>query len=195
MRLFYAVRVPPEVAAQLSEAQRDLRGNWRRVAPDQLHVTLAYLPSVDSAQVDALRDLAREVVRTVPPFTARLRGTGYFPNEGSPRVWFVKVEAPELDLLAAGLREALGGRLGVAFDDKAFKPHVTLARKKGPAPRVAPRTWDLSWDVRNVHLIKSVLHKTGPAYEGLGAYRLTGERPPEPTEALDNSTPTDPPTP
>ncbi|WP_027481847.1 RNA 2',3'-cyclic phosphodiesterase [Deinococcus pimensis] len=175
MRLFYAVRVPPEVAARLSEAQRDLRGNWRRVAPDQLHVTLAYLPNVHERDLDALRALGRDVARVVPPFTARLRGTGYFPNEGSPRVWFVKVDAPELDLLAQGLRDGLTAR-GTAFDDKPFKAHVTLARKKGPAPRVAPRTFDLEWEARNVQLVRSVLHKTGPEYDTVGTYRLAGPR-------------------
>ena len=85
--------MPPEVAEQLSAAQKDLRGNWRSVRADQLHVTLAYLPGVDPSKLDALKKLGDTLTQAAPPLSLKLRGTGYFPNEGSPRVWFVKVEA------------------------------------------------------------------------------------------------------
>ncbi|MEW6422722.1 MAG: 2'-5' RNA ligase family protein, partial [Deinococcota bacterium] len=50
-RLFYALKVPQDVAAPLAQAQRQLRGNWRPVHPDQFHITLAYLPAVPPEKV------------------------------------------------------------------------------------------------------------------------------------------------
>lgn len=168
MRFFYAVKVPTHLAVTLAAAQRGLRGNWRAVREDQLHVTLAYLPDVQESDLGHLREVGRKAARNLAPFTVNLRGTGYFPNEGSPRVWFVKVEAPELDDLAARLRE----QVRVAQDDKPFRAHVTLARKKGPAPRVPPIVYDLGWQVTRFDLVKSVLHKSGPEYETVAHFGL-----------------------
>ncbi|AFZ68166.1 RNA 2',3'-cyclic phosphodiesterase [Deinococcus peraridilitoris] len=171
MRLFYAVKVPDRVAGELAPVQQELRGSWRAVRPDQFHITLAYLPDVPQEALDHLREVGREAAREVSAFSLRVRGSGYFPNEGSPRVWFVKVEAPQLDDLAQQVRS----RLKVPFDDKPFKAHITLARKKGPAPRVAPRQWDdLAWDVADFSLVHSTLTKAGPIYEAVRTFKLTG---------------------
>lgn len=168
MRLFYALKVPAEVAEQLAPAQKELRGNWRAVRPEQFHITLAYLPGVNAQDLDHLRAVGREAARAFAPLTLRVRGSGYFPNEGSPRVWFAKVDAPELPELAQALRAALK----VEFDDKPFKSHITLARKKGPAPRVSPIVWDLGWEAGAFSLIESTLHKSGPSYDTVSIFKF-----------------------
>ncbi|WP_261663908.1 RNA 2',3'-cyclic phosphodiesterase [Deinococcus sp. Marseille-Q6407] len=174
LRLFYALKVPDAVAAELAQAQGKLRGNWRRVEPSQLHITLAYLPGVPPERLDDLKRLGVEAARSVPPLDILLRGTGYFPNEGSPRVWFVKTEAEGLDSLAAALRAGVAD-LGLDTDDKAFKAHVTLARKKGPAPRLPPLVFeDTGWTAGHVSLVKSVLRKTGPIYQTISRFELRG---------------------
>lgn len=176
-RLFYALRVPAEVSAPLAEAQTKLRGNWRAVRPDQMHVTLSYLPAVLPERVEDLKRLGTRLAAELPPLDLRLRGTGYFPNEGSPRVWFVKAEAEGLGELAAALREGVA-ELGLETDDLAFKPHITLARKKGPAPRIPPLLFDLGWTAPAVTLYRSILRKTGPIYEVQSTFRLRGATPP-----------------
>lgn len=174
LRLFYALKVPDAVAAELAQAQAKLRGNWRRVEPSQLHITLAYLPNVPSERLDDLKRLGVEAARDIPPLDIRLRGTGYFPNEGSPRVWFVKAEAERLDLLAENLRTGIA-KLGLETDEKAFKAHVTLARKKGPAPRLPPLLFESThWQTGHLSLVKSVLRKTGPTYQTLSRFELRG---------------------
>lgn len=173
LRLFYAIKVPPQVAAPLAQAQRHLRGNWRSVRADQFHITLAYLPSVPPQRVAALRELGLRAAREQPPLPLQLRGTGYFPNEGSPRVWFVKAEAPGLAELADELRKGISD-LGLGTDEQPFKPHVTLARKKGPAPRVFPMTFDHSWQASQLVLYRSILRKTGPIYEVESTFKFRG---------------------
>ncbi|WP_183988326.1 RNA 2',3'-cyclic phosphodiesterase [Deinobacterium chartae] len=170
MRLFYAIKLPQEFQAPLEAAQRGLRGNWRAVRPDQLHITLAFLPDVPESVSRLLISRGTKVGQQFAPFTVRLRGTGYFPNEGSPRVWFVKADGEPLAELSAALQHDLD----LPFDPKPFKAHVTLARKKGPAPRVPPITFDLEWEVRSFALIHSTLHKSGPEYRTLSTFRLRG---------------------
>ena len=57
----------------------------------------------------------------------------------------------------------------------AFKAHITLARKKGAAPRLPPKLFDLGWDAGAVTLYRSHLQKTGPIYENLAMFKLRGE--------------------
>ncbi|WP_240741736.1 RNA 2',3'-cyclic phosphodiesterase [Deinococcus sp. KSM4-11] len=170
-RLFYALKVPREIAGPLAQAQQKLKGNWRSVRPDQMHVTLAYLPAVPLERVADLKALGQRLAPQFQALDVRLRGTGYFPNEGSPRVWFVKVEAEGLDALAAALRAGIQA-LGLEIEELPFKGHITLARRKGPAPRVPPLTFDASWHAGSLTLQRSLLQKTGPIYEQAGAYRL-----------------------
>ncbi|ADY26208.1 2'-5' RNA ligase [Deinococcus proteolyticus MRP] len=191
LRLFYALKVPDSVAAELAQAQSKLRGNWRRVEPAQLHITLAYLPGVPADRLDDLKRLGVQAAQTAGPLDIALRGTGYFPNEGSPRVWFVKAEAAGLDPLAEALRAGVA-ELGLDTDDKAFKAHVTLARKKGPAPRLPPLVFeDTGWTAGHVSLVKSVLRKTGPVYQTLSRFELrgapAGDAAPDPTAKLPES--------
>ncbi|GAA0510893.1 RNA 2',3'-cyclic phosphodiesterase [Deinococcus depolymerans] len=178
-RLFFALKVPANLVGPLREAQRKLRGNWRRVDPDQLHVTLAYLPAVPADRVDDLKRLGVTLMQDLAPMQVSLRGTGYYPNEGSPRVWFVKVEAEGLPELAQALRDGIHA-LGLETDDQPFKGHITLARKKGPAPRVPPLTFTHGWQAGGAVLYRSILRKTGPIHETASSFRF---RAPLPTGA------------
>ncbi|MPY67537.1 RNA 2',3'-cyclic phosphodiesterase [Deinococcus sp. SDU3-2] len=191
LRLFFAFKVPGDVSTPLAESQRHLRGNWRAVRADQLHITLAYLPAVPPDRVADLKRLGTRLTEHLPPMQVRLRGTGYFPNEGSPRVWFVKAEAEGLNELAAELRVGLK-ELGIATDDLPFKAHVTLARKKGPAPRVSPLLFDLGWQAGNMALIRSTLRKTGPIYDTVSTFRLRGAANGQPPAVSEEMTPSAP---
>lgn len=170
-RFFYALKVPASVTGPLSEAQRKLKGNWRTTTREGMHVTLCYLPSVPLARVAELKALGNRLTAELGPLDIRLRGTGYFPNEGSPRVWFVKVEAEGLDELAAALRAGVQA-LGIETEETGFKAHITLARRKGPAPRVPPMNFELGWTAGGATLQRSHLQKTGPVYEQVGTFRF-----------------------
>jgi len=170
MRLFYAVFVPREVARELAEAQKGLVGRWKPVPPHQMHLTMLFLGEVPEDRLGELKGVGRDVAGGVPSFTARVRGTGHFPEAGSPRVWFARAEGEGFEALAARLREALP-----EFDDgKPFKPHITLARKKGPAPRVAPVVFDLEFPVSRLELVSSRLTPRGPVYQSLESFPLKG---------------------
>ncbi len=170
MRLFYAVFVPEEIAKKLAEAQRNLVGRWKPVPPHQMHVTLLFLGEVPEERLGELEGIGRDIAGSVPAFTARIRGTGHFPEAGSPRVWFAKAEGEGFEALATRLRESLP-----EFNDaKAFKPHITLARKKGPAPRMPPVVFDLTFPVDRISLVRSRLSPRGPHYERIATFPLKG---------------------
>ena len=177
LRLFFGLALPEAVTSDLAQAQSKLSSNWRRVEGNQLHITLAYLPGVLEGRVAVLRELGTRLAAEAGSMTLRLRGTGYHPNVGTPRVWFVKVEGEGLAELAARLSAELDA-LGFPTEGK-FQPHVTLARKKGPAPRLPPLSFAQEWETAQLHLIHTFLprDKTGPVYDTVSRFALTGRGP------------------
>lgn len=181
MRLFYAIFLPEEVKRALVEAQERVARykGWKEVVPHQLHLTLLFLGERPEEDLEDLLALGHRLGRLHPPFTARIRGTGYFPNEGTPRVWFAKAEGEGFSALAeglrAGVREVLGEEALQAGGDKPFKPHITLARRKAPAPRVPPVVFGVEWPVTEFALVRSELKPRGPVYTILEKFPLRGE--------------------
>jgi RNA 2',3'-cyclic 3'-phosphodiesterase len=159
-RYFFGVFIPKELHGTLEDMQKKLVGKWWKATPaDQFHVTLLYLGGANKQNLEKASLQAREISKTVQTFHAKLRGTGFFPNEGGPRVWFIKAESE----MFTKLHEALRDKLEVVPEEK-FKSHVTLARKKGASPRPAPIVLDLEWQISEFALVKSVLAKEGPNY-------------------------------
>jgi len=192
LRLFFGLALPEAVSTELTAAQAKLSSKGRRVEAGQLHVTLAYVPGVPESKVAQLQALGERLAREAAPLSLRLRGTGYHPNVGTPRVWFVKVEGEGLSELAARFAVELEA-LGFPAEGK-FQPHVTLARKKGPAPRLPPLNFTQEWQAGQIHLIHTFLprDKTGPVYDTVSRFKLTGSAPlraAEPSDAPRNTTP------
>jgi len=63
----------------------------------------------------------------------------------------------------------------LAGGDKPFKPHITLARRKAPAPRVPPVVFGLEWPVTEFALVRSELKPKGPVYTILEKFPLRGD--------------------
>jgi RNA 2',3'-cyclic 3'-phosphodiesterase len=172
-RLFFAVFVPNDLKPALELAQNKLIGKWwKKVHHDQFHLTLYFIGAWKKGAADQLSITARKVARGVPGFRAKLRGTGFFPNEGSPRVWFVKAEGEHFEALAASLAAELAKPSRDPEKPEPFKPHITLARKKGSSPRPPPVVLDLEFSVTKFALVKSTLTSAGPAYQILEEYSL-----------------------
>ncbi len=169
MRLFFAVFPPRSVQRALAAAQQSLRGHWKPVREDQIHVTLGFLGEVPGRELDRVRAAARSAAGASGPFLARVRGTGFFPNEGRPRVWFARAEGAGFEPIARALREELPEFLD---EERPFKAHLTLARRKGPAPRVAPVVFDIEFPVEAFALVESRLAPAGPRYTVLDTFSL-----------------------
>lgn len=64
----------------------------RWVAPERLHLTVAFLGEVHETRVQALRDVLRPVFAAAPPLRLRLGETGTFPPGRPARVAWIAVE-------------------------------------------------------------------------------------------------------
>ncbi|RMG31546.1 MAG: RNA 2',3'-cyclic phosphodiesterase [Gammaproteobacteria bacterium] len=171
-RLFFGLPLDASLQAAVGTAVRPhVRGRGRRVPPENLHLTLAFLGAVAEDRIPQLAALAAGIA--VAPFTLELTRLGYWAR---PRViWLAPASVPPaLAELAAALRERLEGA-GFPCDARPFAPHVTLVRKagRGPAVEAIP---PLSWPVDRFCLFESRTEPDGARYVPLACWPLTPAR-------------------
>ena len=138
MRCFIAVDLPASIRQALSEQQtafraalsgRDAGARWTR--PEGIHLTLKFLGEVPEGQVETIKETLA-AVGVLEEFPIEVKGFGFFPSAPRPKVFWVGVVAPPaLGELAARVETAMQD-LGFAREDRAFTPHLTLARFKIP---------------------------------------------------------------
>jgi 2'-5' RNA ligase len=138
VRMFVAV-VPPQEAVDHLEGflePRRAAAAFRWATPEQLHVTLAFLATVEDRHLDELVERLGRAAARRTAFETRVAGGGAFPDAGRARVVWAGLELDEqgrteLDRMATGARAA-ASRTGIPVEGKRFRPHITLARLGRP---------------------------------------------------------------
>jgi 2'-5' RNA ligase len=178
MRAFIAIELSPEIKEALARLVKDLQeegiqGRW--VPPSNIHLTLRFLGNIQDEQVGDIERLMEEAAKGFHPFTVSLEGLGAFPHAARPRVlWVGVVEGKDpLSRLQERLERGLAS-MGFPPEEKAFKPHLTLARFKFPKEEVGRRVYQAcrkrekaGWGVMeaaSVVLFKSILSPQGARY-------------------------------
>ncbi len=162
MRLFFALWPDEAVRAQLAHWARELHSvcGGRPTRPENLHVTLAFLGSVEDGRVAEVERAAGEVAPRVVSLV--LDQPGYWKRNRIAWAGASTVPA-ELDAFVAELRSALA-RSRIAFDSKGFVSHVTLLRD-AREPRAMPALDPIEWRLDGFALVQSVTLLQGSRYE------------------------------
>ncbi len=139
MRIFVGLDIPDEIRQRMTRYLDGVRGfapDVRWVKPESFHVTLKFIGEQKPEQVEQIkRELA--TVRDAP-FDISFRGTGFFPNPRSPRVFWLGIDAGEqLPQLAKVVDESVS-RTGVPRETNDYRPHLTLARSGSGRPHPKP---------------------------------------------------------
>jgi 2'-5' RNA ligase len=142
VRLFFAVELPAQTRASLSRLrpQDDLGYRW--VDPAQLHLTLAFLGEQPEDSIASLAQIAASAAAASGPLRLKLGQPGSFGPRRSPRVLWVGLEGEVARLLA--LQSALHAGLhaaGVVREEREFRPHITLARRRESAQPSTSPVW------------------------------------------------------
>jgi RNA 2',3'-cyclic 3'-phosphodiesterase len=182
MRIFIALDIPGEVRARIAEYAERVRqyapeARWSRV--EGLHLTLKFVGEVKDEKLNAIKNALAGVKAST--FDVTFSKTGFFPTPRSPRVFWIGVEADnQLSQLAATIENGLE-KLGIAREQRAFSPHLTLARSgndsgslKGMAPlveREGPPQFG-TMTAREFWLYRSELSRGGSKYTKLERYEL-----------------------
>ena len=183
MRLFVAVEIGETLArgaAKLTEelerrataAARRARVTW--IAADRMHLTIRFIGEIDDGKASMVLK-ALEKPLAVAPFSLTLCGAGTFPKSGTPRVIWLGVTDGREELLR--VEREITARLtplGIPDEDRAYSPHLTLARVRDPANLTSTRLLDGLTDrrigtarIETITLFHSKLSPKGPTYTPL----------------------------
>lgn len=180
MRVFAAVVPPQEAVAHLDAFLEPRRpaAEFRWVRSEHLHLTLAFMASVDERRIDAYVDRLAESLDDLAPADLTLAGSVVFPNVTEGRVLAAGVAGEGvalLETLAVRTRNAAVVS-GIQVDGQPFRPHVTLARTGGRPTELTSwvrllETYEgPAWPVASVAVVASHLGegpRRTPRYETL----------------------------
>ena len=178
-RLFIALRPPPEVRQRLLSVMSGIDGaRWQSDA--QLHLTLAFAGMLDGDRAEAVAEALHRI--QAPSLALRLGAFGTFPGRRpdlTSALWIGVTPAAGLAALASRVRRACAGA-GVMPDNRAFVPHITLARFSGSGAsraQLAPYLRSVGappgqWAASRFYLVESFPGHGGPHYEAVASYRL-----------------------
>ncbi len=177
LRLFLGLELPDPVKQRLLAVRQPVAGaRWQRA--DQLHLTLAFLGSVEEQLLPDVRTAARSL--PVKPFDLAVTGLGCFGHPDRPRNLWAGVQPVEQ---LAELQDALNERLilsGFTREKRTFRPHITLARFRNNAGSVAhllkdgERSLAGSFLVHRITLFESLLGESGSVYHVVERFPLRG---------------------
>ena len=183
-RVFVALPLGSEAGLQLEAIQSHLlaeakrQGVSLRLTPNyQFHVTLAFLGDISTALLQSVVRTVSDVFASHTTFRVTMKDLVVFPSPRHARVFGTALEDSSgtlcraVALLHGGLR-----REGLVFEEREFRPHITLARLRPPT-QVAfetTQTWlaKSAFLCRTVAVYESVLGGQGSRYKVLHSVTL-----------------------
>jgi len=154
----------------------DDSADFRWQDDEQLHLTLRFMGEVDRHVAADLSDALGRI--RAAPFQLRISKVGTFDHRAAGALW-AGVEPKEQVATLAAKIERVCQQAGLEPEQRAFHPHITLARWKGR------RTIELAdfldrrrsltsepFDVREFLLVESRLSRHGAHYEEIASYSL-----------------------
>ena len=154
MRLFIAINFNDDTKKGLITLCEELRSHCesgRFSAPENLHLTLAFLGECDKKQTSAVKAVMDEI--KFEPFPITIECVGRFRRDGGDIFWVGVQESKPLAQLQSDFADKLI-TAGFTLDKRKFNPHITLGREI--ITNVAPWTVEPFGEiVTSIELMKS----------------------------------------
>ena len=185
-RIFCAAELPDQVRARLQEhIQRlckdvpEVAASWSRV--ENIHLTLKFFGNVELDKLPTISAAASRTVKDFSAFQISIGKTGVFPRPSRAQVLWIGVSDPSGKLSALQQRfEDECAAEGFAKEDRAFRPHLTMARIRKPegARRLADAHLSIRFEsvpVKLTELIifRSELSSKGSKYTPISKHELS----------------------
>ena len=182
-RVFCAVELPDDVRARLQEHIARLRkevpdaaASWSRV--ENIHLTLKFFGNVALDRIAKISEAATRTTEQFSKFQIGVGNTGVFPRPSRAQVLWIGINDPAGKLAALQKRfEAECAVEGFEKEDRAYKPHLTIARLRKPERRLADTHLQLTFEPIEVSLhelvvFRSELSSKGSRYTALSHHLL-----------------------
>ena len=181
MRLFVGLAIPDEVAERITEVTGRLRASGPKLqwSPrENLHITTKFIGSWPDDRLNEM-EVALEGIRA-EPFDVQLAGLGWFPNPHAPKIFWTAARGGEAIARLASLTDEATAQMGIAREERAYTPHVTLARVKpgmdfkplrAAVAELEPQQFG-RWRTEEFFLYRSETKPAGSVYTKLAGFRL-----------------------
>lgn len=188
-RVFLAVDLPAAIkdliGSELRAVRRlarDCRLKLTWINEDSLHLTLAFVASVDPSGLDDISSVMTSVAKDTRHFDLGLGGGGAFPSLREPSILWIGVThgAQALTALAQETQSGVAS-IGYPQAPRPFTPHLTIARSRrtqdvGAVVAAASALALPPFQVSEVVLFRSHLSANQPHYERIAGYALSPTR-------------------
>jgi len=158
----------------------DAAASWSRV--ENIHLTLKFFGNVEVARIQQISEAAKRAVKEFSTFHIVVGETGVFPRPSRPQVlWIgVKDQAGQLSALQEKFESECAAE-GFPKEERAYKPHLTIARLRRPegARHLADAHLQMKFDpievgVKDIVIFRSELSPKGSKYTVISAADLRG---------------------
>lgn len=185
-RLFVALDIPDELREGIAAWGRESLADpaLRPVAPESLHVTLAFLGHRPEKEIEAIAGIVRE--RLGPAPWVELLDPEQRPPRGRARLYALPALSPGSEALQAGVAQGLAEGGFYEPEKRPFWPHVTVARVRpegrgsrrpgvvSAPPGKLPAGLSEARICRRMTLYRSELQPSGARYVPLAQVELPG---------------------
>jgi RNA 2',3'-cyclic 3'-phosphodiesterase len=183
--MFCAFELPESLRARIDEHSQRVReavpeaaASWSR--PENIHLTVKFFGNVNQQRVTAISTAAARVVKEFSPIQIEAGKTGVFPRPSRPQVLWIGIDdaSGALGSLHKQLEDEFA-REGFPKEDRAFRPHLTIARIRKPqnSDRLAEAHLGMEFssvaiELRELILFRSELSSKGSKYTPISRHRL-----------------------
>jgi len=173
-RVFCAFDLPDVVRVRLEDHILRLRkevsdaaASWSRV--ENIHLTLKFFGNVEVKRIEKISEIAERVVKEFSTFQIGVGETGVFPRPSRPQVLWIGVSDPSGQLSA--LQEKFENECaaeGFEKEDRAYRPHLTIARLRKPegARHLADAHLQMKFEMIEVRLKELVIFRSELSSKG-----------------------------
>ena len=167
--------LPDEIRMALSERLDDLDIPGKMVPPDNWHVSLRFLGTVDLVTYERFLHGVTEI-ESESSFRIRLQGIGGFPKTSKASVVWLGVSEGDQGLARLNdIAEGAATDASLQQEERPFRPHLTLARVRPPqnVDHSSNAQIDFSWTAGEAVVYRSHINGGGARYEPLERLVLT----------------------
>ena len=173
IRIFFAIELPPfakeALGCYIAALKKKSKSNHIRwTKPENLHLTLQFLPEVRTEHLTTLIENVRKKIEgSIKNSTITFGALHLFPNPYRPRVIVLEIE--QQDYLA-NISQLMGEGIKAShydIENRPFRAHLTLGRIK------QPRGVDLSFlsmaskpEMGEMEIKEAILFRSEPQPEG-----------------------------
>ena len=178
VRTFIGIFPPPHIQSAIAEIQSSLKIDASAIrweVQKKFHVTIKFLGTVSSEQLQRLQPLLTEKGQSINQFEIKLTNIGCFPTAHAPKIVWIGSLGDENILLADCFTafETTCISAGFKKEEHQFHPHITLGRVKGKISenlikKIENTTFEpLQFLCTELLIMKSDLSPSGSTYSQL----------------------------